>query len=129
MANITEKDVMPVLLKVKRDLEDSGIIPILSEFIERDALAKFSYVSPVALVGVCHSCTAGEIQKEGEVREDFASLIREIQSLSNAMGVGLSENIVEQNLEILDQLAPRGLCLHAERYCCRKTVRGRRTGI
>lgn len=100
------KDVMPVLLKVKRDLEDSGITPILSEFIERDALAKFSYVSPVALVGVCHGCTAGEIQKEGEARADFASLIREIQFLSNAMGVGLPENIAERNLEILDHLAP-----------------------
>ena len=43
------KDAMlPVLSAVCDDLKDAGILPVLSDSIERDALQKFSFVSPMA---------------------------------------------------------------------------------
>ena len=46
-ADISKK-VMPILEQVEKDLADSGITPLLSDFIEKDALQKFSFVSPMA---------------------------------------------------------------------------------
>ena len=67
----------PVLETVARDLKDGEILPILSQQIEKDALQKFSYVSPAAVVGACCDAVAGDMQKEGPERDTFAALIRE----------------------------------------------------
>ena len=37
---------------IEKDLKDSGIDGVLSENIERDALQKFSYVSPIGVAGL-----------------------------------------------------------------------------
>lgn len=98
--------IMPVLKKVEADLTDAGILPVLSSFIERDALQKFSFVSPMAALGACYDIQAAAIQAPGAMREMFAELVREIKILSDAIGVGLPENIVEINLKIMDDLVP-----------------------
>lgn len=106
----TEKEtadkVLPTLRKIGEDLWDAGITPVLSSCIERDALQKFSFVSPMAAIGACYDIQSGAIQKPGEMREMFMELIREIKGLSDAMGVGLPEDIVEINLKIMDDLVP-----------------------
>lgn len=94
------------LLAVKRDLDESGIIGILSDNIRRDALLKFSYVSPQATCGLYYHVTAGAMQQEGEIRNCFASLVHEVGLLANAMGIDFGEDIVERNLKILDALLP-----------------------
>lgn len=101
-----EKSVIPVLKKVADDLREAEIIPVLSSFIERDALQKFSFVSPMAAVGACFGVTAAAMQKGGEKRELFAQLVGEIQRLSKAMGAELPPDIIETNLKIMDDLAP-----------------------
>lgn len=98
--------VLPILKKIGEDLADAEITPILSSYIERDALQKFSFVSPMAAIGACYDIQSGAIQKPGTMREMFMELIQEIKLLSDAMGVSLPENIVEINLKIMDDLVP-----------------------
>lgn len=96
----------PVLEAVREDLQAAGIQALLSDQIEKDALQKFSYISPAAAVGACYDAPSGEMQAEGPLRELFVSLIGEIRALSAAMGADLPENIAELNLNIMDGLAP-----------------------
>ena len=93
-----------LLKKIAQDFKDSGIDGILSDNIKRDALTKFSYVSPIGTAGLYLHAVAGDFQKEGEARELFKTLIREIVTLSNAMGVTFEEDLVERNLKILSNL-------------------------
>ena len=95
-----------VLEKVRQDLEDSGITAILSDNIQKDALQKFSYVSPAAACGQYYDAMAGDMQKPGEIRDTFAALIHEIDVLAEAMGIHFGVDIVQTNLDILDSLTP-----------------------
>ncbi len=99
-------DILRVLEKVRDDLNDAGIRGILSDNIERDAMRKFSYVSPQGACGLYYNVAAGEIQKPGEVRDCFAGLVQEISDLADAMGIGFGEDVVRINLEIMDNLSP-----------------------
>lgn len=93
-----------LLKKITQDFKDSGIDGILSDNIKRDALTKFSYVSPIGTAGLYLHAVAGDFQREGEARELFKTLIREIVTLANAMGITFEENLVERNLKILSNL-------------------------
>ena len=100
------EEYRPVLEEVKKDLEESSAEAVLSEDIRRDALQKFSYISPAAACGLYYDVSAGEMQKPGEIRDTFAALTGEIGVLAEAMGVPFSEDPVKTNLDILDHLAP-----------------------
>lgn len=93
-----------LLKKIAQDFKDSGIDGILSDNIKRDALTKFSYVSSIGTAGLYLHAVAGDFQREGEARELFKTLIREIVTLANAMGITFEEDLVERNLKILSNL-------------------------
>ena len=93
-----------LLKKIAQDFKDSGIDGILSDNIKRDALTKFSYVSPIGTAGLYLHAVAGDFQQESEARELFKTLIREIVTLANAMGITFEEDLVERNLKILSNL-------------------------
>lgn len=93
-----------LLKKIAQDFKDSGIDGILSDNIKRDALTKFSYVSPIGTAGLYLHAVAGDFQREGEARELFKTLIREIVTFSKAMGITFEEDLVERNLKILSNL-------------------------
>lgn len=94
------------LREIESDLKESGITGILSDNIARDALLKFSYVSPQGACELYYNVSAGEIQKQGEIRDCFAGLVGEINSLALAMNIHFEEDIVQRNLDILDTLTP-----------------------
>jgi len=100
------EEYRPVLERVAADLQDSGITCIVSDNIRRDALQKFSYVSPMAACGIYYDISAGAAQQEGKVRDTFVALMREIDALAQAMDIHFTVDIVETNLEILDSLSP-----------------------
>lgn len=100
------EEYSPVLKTIESDLNESGILGVLSDNIRRDALLKFSYVSPQGACGLFYNVAAGEIQKPGEIRECFKQLVHEIDILANAMDIHFEEDIVERNLKILDNLSP-----------------------
>ncbi len=94
------------LEEIKKDFDASGIDGVLSENIRKDALEKFSYVSPIGVAGLYYHATAADFQREGEQREAFKTMIREIAALAEAMGVRFERDMVEVNLKILSTLAP-----------------------
>ena len=98
--------VNPILETVKTDLEESGIDVIYSGQIEKDAMQKFSFVSPMAGLGAYYNVPAFAFQAKGQMRSSFIAMIRELKELSDAMDVSLPDNIEEINLTILDNLAP-----------------------
>ena len=101
-----KEELRPELFEVARDLKESGIDGVLSENIQRDALQKFAYVSPMAACGLYYHVSAGEMQKTGEPRDTFVKLMREINALAVALGVPFLADIVTTNLQILDSLNP-----------------------
>ena len=62
------------LKEIAKDFSDSGISGELSENIRRDALEKFSYVSPIGAAGLYYHATAADFQREGEEREAFKAI-------------------------------------------------------
>lgn len=94
----------PVLAEIEKELKGSGIVPIYSHHVERDCLEKFSYVSPIGAAGIYLNAVAGDFQKEGEARELFISMIREISALADAMGFPFEKDYAKVNLEILSGL-------------------------
>lgn len=101
-----KEELRPALFEVAKDLKDSGIDGVLSENIQRDALQKFAYVSPMATCGLYYHVSAGEVQVTGEPRDTFVKLMREVDALAAAMGVPFLIDIVTTNLQILDALDP-----------------------
>ncbi len=100
------EEYRPVLEQVATDLEDSGIRAIVSENIKRDALQKFSFVSPMGTCGIYYDIEASAAQREGKERDTFIALVREIDRLAQAMDIHFAVDIVETNLKILDNLSP-----------------------
>ncbi len=94
------------LFIVAEDLRQSGIEAVLSENIRRDALQKFSYVSPMAAAGLYFHANAERFQATGDERDTFAALVKEIDKLAEAMGISFQVDIVRNNLAILDALSP-----------------------
>lgn len=101
-----QKDARPELKEIEKDFNECGILGILSENIQRDALQKFSYVSPIGAAGLFYNCTAKAFQREGEEREMFKAMIREIIALANAMNIQFEQDLTAVNLKILSDLAP-----------------------
>ena len=92
--------------EVAKDMVTDDLEVILSANIRRDAMVKFSYVSPIGTAGLYCNAVAADFQREGEQREMFKALIREIVALSHAMGIEFAEDLVERNLKILAALSP-----------------------
>ena len=92
--------------EVAKDMVTDDLEVILSENIRRDAMVKFSYVSPIGAAGLYCNAVAADFQREGEQREMFKALIREMVALSHAMGIEFEEDLVERNLKILASLSP-----------------------
>ena len=102
----TQGEYRPELEEVARDLNDCGIEGILSQNIQRDALMKFSVVSPMAACGIYHNIQVGGMQAPGQPREDFKALVAEVGALAQAMGFPFPEDPVARNLAIQDALDP-----------------------
>lgn len=92
--------------ELAQDMASESLEVILSSDIRRDAMVKFSYVSPIGTAGLYYGATAADFQKEGPKREMICALMREIVALSHAMGIEFEEDLVERNLRILSNLAP-----------------------
>lgn len=101
-----KEEYNPVLEEIKKDLCECKIDATLSSNIRREALEKFSYVSPIGAAGLYYHATAGDFQKEGEPREMFKAMIQEIAALADAMDIPFEKDMVEVNLKILEKLLP-----------------------
>lgn len=102
----TPEEETEKMREIAADMKSDDITVILSDDIKRDAMTKFSYVSPAGTAGLYCNAVAGDFQKEGEPREVFKELIREIVALSHGMGIEFQEDLVERNMKILSDLPP-----------------------
>lgn len=84
------------LEEIRADLESCGIRALLSQHIQRAALEKFSYVSPIGAAGLYYNATASDFMKEGAPRESFKEMIREIGALAEAMGHPFHKDMVRE---------------------------------
>lgn len=84
----------------------AGIEARHTNCIRKEALMKFSFISPLAATGVYHKCRAGEMQKEGKERETFISLVKEVVSLAKSMDVEFEADLVERSLNLLQNRTP-----------------------
>lgn len=100
------KELRKELFEIAEDLRQSGIEAVLSENIRRDALQKFSYVSPMAAAGLYYHANAERFQVTGDERDTFVTLVGEIDRLAAAMGIEFQVDIIRNNLAILDALSP-----------------------
>ena len=91
-----------ILEAMKEELKGSRIRLVLSKHIRRDSMKKFCYVSPIGAAGLYYHATAGDFQEEGEKRDLFIGLMREVKALSEKMGCPFDQDVIEANLNILD---------------------------
>ena len=96
----------PLLQKIRSDLAESGITPVLSSQIKKDTYRKFSYVSAQNAVGLYYHANAGEIIRTPEYTRSFLNCVEELRRLGLAFGVRLEDDIAQINLSILSGLEP-----------------------
>ncbi len=91
--------------QVEQDLNAASIEGCLSKHIEREALQKFSFVSPMGAAGLYYQGTGGDFMVPGEKQDTFIRLVQEIEQLGLAMGITFEKPLKEINLKILYDLA------------------------
>ena len=91
-----------ILDRVSEELNSKDCRVINSSNIRRDAMRKFCYVSPIGAAGLYYHATAGDFKEEGEKRDLFIGLMREVEALADKMGCPFDVDVIEANLNILD---------------------------
>ena len=87
-------------------LRESGIKVDISDDINRDTFAKWSFISAMACTGAYHNVPMGPLQHPGEERDTFTGLSRESSEIGRKLGILFKGDPVVNNLTILDKLAP-----------------------
>ena len=100
--------------KLEPVLNKAGIEGHFTEQIQREALQKFSYVSPLGAAGLYFDAVSGDFLKEGEPRSLFVGLIKEIEALGNGMGIQFEKSLVDVNLKLMDSFT-KGLTTSMQR--------------
>ena len=99
-----ERRLESLAVQVERDLREAGIDAAFTDEIQKEALTKFSYVSPIGTAGIYLDQTGGAFKHPGEAQDLFLELVHEIETLGHAMGITFEENLGERNLKILEGL-------------------------
>lgn len=95
-----------LLGRVEADLAESGIEAILSDDIDRDSFCKWAFISAMACTGAYYDIPMESVQRPGEVRDMFVSLLKEGEMVGKKSGVCMPADHVEKHLAIMDNLDP-----------------------
>ena len=87
-------------------LQQAGIESRFTENIQRDALQKFSFVSPLGAAGLYFDAVCGNFLHEGPERTLFIGLVQEIERLGHAMELHFTTDLTAANLKLLDAFPP-----------------------
>lgn len=101
-----DRTLLPKVLEIEQLMNEAGIETHYTENIVRDALQKFSFVSPMGAACIYFNALSEDFQQEGEVRETFIGLIREVQALGKAMGIETDKDWVQLGLKLIDAYGP-----------------------
>ena len=99
------EEARPVLEEVKADLTRAGVEAVLSDNIRRDCMKKFAYLSPHGAVGTYFYITAAHLQREGEYRNFYRGLVREVLAIAEKMGIDMEGFSEKDSLAVVDRLA------------------------
>ena len=91
-----------VMEQIASDIEEAGISGGISDDILRDSFKKFSFISAFAATGAYFNIEAGDIHREGEIREFYKTLVKEIIETGKAMGVTVSPTLFEEDVQTVD---------------------------
>lgn len=91
-------------IQLEKIMKDAEIDAHFTENIRRDALQKFSYVSPAGAAGLYFHAVSDDFQHEGPQRDMFAGLIQEVQNLGEGMGLKFEKNLVDIGLKLMDSM-------------------------
>lgn len=94
------------LQKIAEELRGADIDAVVSDDIRRDAFRKFMLVSPMAAAGAYFDLPVGGMQEEGEPRELFKSLVRELMAIADAKGYRYPVDMLADGLHRLDVMSP-----------------------
>lgn len=112
------------LQQVEAKLNKAGIEAYYTKQIEKDALQKFACVSPMGTAGVYYNAKAGDLMIDGEMRETFLALAREVEAVGNAMGISFDASLVETADKVL-----KGLTLEATTSMQRDVASGGKSEV
>lgn len=87
-------------------LNESGIDAVLSPYIERDVFKKFAFISAFAATDSYFDVGIGELQKPGEKRDLFLSLLGELKQIADAKQLVMDCDLLRDSVKILDSFAP-----------------------
>ena len=104
--NNQEHSLEEVAVKVAEDLNKAHIEGYFTKHILKEALQKFSFVSPMGAAGLYHQSTAGAFMQPSEKQDTFIKLVKEVEQLGHAMGITFDHDLTEVNLQILYTLEP-----------------------
>ena len=113
------KEQEALLKFVEEKLKTAGVEAYYTTQIEKDALQKFACVSPMGTAGMYYNAVAGDLMKEGEMRETFLGLAREVEAVGHAMGLDY-----EVSLEIVSDNVLKGLTQNATTSMQRDVMAG-----
>ena len=83
-------------------MQETGIQAHFTDQIQRDALVKFSFVSPMGAAGLYLDAVSNDFQKPGEARDLFVGLVKEVIALGTAMGITFEDDLLEKDLQLMD---------------------------
>ena len=78
---------------------------MLSDNIRRDCMKKFAYLSPHGAVGTYFYITAAHLQREGEYRNFYRGLVREVLAIAEKTGIDMGSFGEKDCLAVVDLLA------------------------
>ncbi len=97
-----ERRLTDIAEELEGVLVQSEIEGHFTEYIRREALQKFSYVSPLGAAGLYYDAVSGDFMHDGEPRKLFVGLIEEIEALGNGMGIQFEKSLSEVNLKLME---------------------------
>lgn len=99
-----EFHLLSVTRQVETDLKKADIDAHFTDNILKEALQKFSFVSPMGAAELYYHETGSAFMVPGAKQDMLLELIREVQKLGQAMGIQFEEDLVTANLAILKRL-------------------------
>lgn len=100
--------------ELEQRMQDAGIKAQCTDQIQREALVKFSFVSPMGAAGLYLDAVSDDFQQPGEARDLFVGLVKEVIALGTAMGVTFDDDLLEKDLNLMD-ISEKGMTTSMQR--------------
>ncbi|WP_343207838.1 2-dehydropantoate 2-reductase [Anaerolentibacter hominis] len=91
---------------VAQDMRSCNMDIVVAENIAQAAFDKFLFLSPYAAAGAYLDVLSSEFQKEGEARDLFVALLKEVVGISKALGYDYGKDMVAAKTDHLKVLNP-----------------------